>query len=122
MLTCFLIKLCPVSEGSCPSSSLCVFWGYVFGILFLHWGATAYALATAYTLVMAHVGIRIRRSEITATATEGINAAPDTNTLARRMAMAAQAVILETQKASLSAQYAPASGQRNPLPQSGENR
>ena len=84
-------------------------------------GATAYALATAYTLVTAHVGIRIRRSEITATVTEGINAALDTNALARRMAMAAQAVILATQKASLSAQYAPASGQGNPLPQSGEN-
>ena len=34
----FFTKLCLVSEGPCPSSSLCVFWGYVFGILFLHWG------------------------------------------------------------------------------------
>ena len=64
-------------------------------------GATAYALATAYILVTAHVGIRIRRSEVTATVTEGINAAFDTDAFAMRMAMAAQAMIPETQKASL---------------------
>ena len=79
-------------------------------------GATAYALATAYTLVTAHVGIRIRRSEITATVTEGINAALDTDAFAMRMAMVAQTAILETQKASLSAQYTPASEQGNPSP------
>ena len=84
-------------------------------------GATAYALATAYTLVTAHVGIRIMRSEVTATVAEGINAALDTEAFALRMAMAAQAMTLETQKALLSAQYAPASGQGNPSPQSGED-
>ena len=59
---------------------------------------------------------------ITATVTASINAALDTDAFATRMAMAAQAVILATQKASLSAQYAPASEQGNPPPQSGEKR
>ena len=59
---------------------------------------------------------------ITATVTASINAALDTDAFATRMAVAAQAVILATQKASLSAQYAPASEQGNPPPQSGEKR
>ncbi len=83
-------------------------------------GATAYALATAYILVTTYVGIRIRSPEITATVTAGVNAALNTDALARRLNMAAQTVILETQKDSLPAQYAPASGQGNPSPQSGE--
>ena len=57
---------------------------------------------------------------ITATVTAGINAALDSDAFMTRMAMAAQAVILATKKDSLSAQHAPASGQGNPLPQSGE--
>ena len=70
---------------------------------------------------LAYVGIKIKISEIKPTVTEGINAALETDAFARCMAMAAQAVIPETQKATLYAQYAPASGQGNPLPQSGEN-
>ena len=95
--------------------SLCLLWLRIWDP-FPTLGATSYALATAHTLVTAYIGIRIRRSNITATVTEGINAALDTNAFAMRMSMAAQAVILETQKAPLSAQYAPASGQRNPSP------
>ena len=121
MLTCFLTKLCLVSERLVPFfQSLCLLGLRLWDPL-PTLGATAYALATAYILVTAHVGIRNRRSEVTAKATEGINAALDTDAVAMRMAMAAQKMILETQKAFLSAQYAPASGQGNPLPQSGEN-
>ena len=61
-------------------------------------------------------------AHITATVIASINAAFDTDACAARMAMAANAVILANQKASLSAQYASASGQGNPPPQSGENR
>ena len=60
--------------------------------------------------------------QITATVTASINAAFDTDAFATRMAMAAQAVLLASQKASLSAEYAPASVQGNPSPQSGVNR
>jgi hypothetical protein len=41
MLTCFLTKLCLLSEGSCPSSGFCIFWGYG-----LH---TGYGLRTGYS-------------------------------------------------------------------------
>ena len=57
---------------------------------------------------------------ITATVTASINAALDSDSFMTRMAMTAQAVILATKKDSLSAQYAPASVQGNPPPQSGE--